>query len=319
MRTKHRLDEVFLSALPVPFDDNSKIVFFSDVHRGDGRVSDEFGQNKHIYFHALNYYYQNDFTYVEVGDGDELWEAPKFEYIHTAHTIVFDMLKKFYNNDRLYMLWGNHNILIRNKAYLEKNYYYVPDEYGENNEPLFPDMQTYEGLIFKHRNTGQEIFVVHGHQGDFFNDQFWKITNFGVRYLWGFFHKLGFNYTASPAKNKYRRHKVEKNYSKWNEIQKIMIVCGHTHRPRFPKPGESSYFNSGTCIHPRGIQCLEIVYGKIALINWSMHSKPDGTLYVKRNVSNGPEPLINYSGNELNVDYSKEFVPVGRKNNGKDV
>ena len=58
MKTRARLDSVFQKAFPVPFDDGSKFVFFGDVHRGDDSLSDEFGRNRHIYYHALNYYYQ---------------------------------------------------------------------------------------------------------------------------------------------------------------------------------------------------------------------------------------------------------------------
>ena len=72
MKTKTKLDAVFEEAFPVPFDEKSKFVFFSDIHRGDDSLSDEFGRNRHIYSHALDYYYQNDYTYIKVGDGDEL-------------------------------------------------------------------------------------------------------------------------------------------------------------------------------------------------------------------------------------------------------
>jgi hypothetical protein len=94
-KTRTRLDKVFEEAFPVPFDNSSKFVFFSDVHRGDDSLSDEFGRNKHIFYHALDYYYQNDFTYIEVGDGDELWEQPDFNVIRSAHTTAFEMLKMF--------------------------------------------------------------------------------------------------------------------------------------------------------------------------------------------------------------------------------
>ena len=72
MKTKTKLDAVFEEAFPVPFDEKSKFVFFSDIHRGDDSLSDEFGRNRHIYSHALDYYYQNDYTYIEVDDGNEL-------------------------------------------------------------------------------------------------------------------------------------------------------------------------------------------------------------------------------------------------------
>jgi hypothetical protein len=149
-----------------------------------------------------------------------------------------------------------------------------------------------------HRNTGQQIFVVHGHQGDLINDQLWRVSYFLVRYIWKFLHVVGVKYAASPAKNRYKRHRIEKKYNKWNNQRDIMIICGHTHRPKFPSAGEPSYFNTGCCIHPRGITCLEMMYGKIMLVTWNMHSRRDGTVYIKRSVIKGPEPISNFRSNE---------------------
>ena len=53
-------------------DDESKFIFFSDCHRGDGSFTDDFAQNQNIYYYAMEYYYKNGYTYVEIGDGDEL-------------------------------------------------------------------------------------------------------------------------------------------------------------------------------------------------------------------------------------------------------
>lgn len=301
MKTRSKLNEVFKNAFPVPFDDTSKLVFFSDVHRGDDSLSDEFGRNRHIYYHALNFYYQNDFTYVEVGDGDELWEHPKFRYIRGAHVTTFNMLRNFFNEDRLLMLFGNHNMQLKYPKYVEENLFKVYDEYNDVNEDLFPGIHIHEALIFKHRETSQEIFVVHGHQGDFINDQFWRVSYFLIRYFWRFMHVLGVKYAASPAKNRQKRHKVEKNYNKWIEDKDIILICGHTHRPKFPGPNEAAYFNCGCCMHPRGINCLEIENGKIALVSWRMHSKEDGTLFIKRTVTKGPSDLTNFQGRNLEI------------------
>jgi len=294
MRTRSRLDSVFDEAFPIPFDDASKFVFFSDVHRADDSLSDEFGRNKHIYNHALNYYYQNDFTYVEVGDGDELWEQPHFEHIRSAHVTTFDLLKQFHDDSRFFMLFGNHNIQLKNPSYVEKHLYYVYDEYSGEYIALFPDLKVHEALILTHRQTGQEIFVVHGHQGDLLNDQLAAISYVMIRFFWRFMHLIGVKYAASPAKSRRKRHKVEKHYTKWNENHDIIIVCGHTHRPKFPSKGEPSYFNTGCCMHPRGINCLELIYGKLVLVNWSVNSKRDGSMYIKRTAVKGPEPIKNF-------------------------
>lgn len=294
MKTRSRLDDVFKKAFPVPFDDTSKFIFFSDVHRGDDSLSDEFGRNRHIYYHALDYYYQNNFTYIEVGDGDELWEHPKFNHIRGSHVSTFEMLRNFYKEDRMYMLFGNHNMHFKYPKYVAENLYQVYDEYTETTEDLFPGIVVHEALILTHRHTKQEIFVVHGHQGDFINDQLWRISYFIIRYFWRFMHVLGVRYAASPAKNRYKRHKIEKNYNKWNEDHDIMIICGHTHRPKFPGKNEPAYFNTGCCMHPRGISCIELFEGKISLVSWNMHSKKDGALYIKRTVVKGPSPISQF-------------------------
>lgn len=312
MKTRARLDEVLQKAFPVPFDDGSKFVFFGDVHRGDDSLSDEFGRNRHIYYHALNYYYQNDFTYVEVGDGDELWEHPNYEHIRSAHVSVFEMLKSFHKANRLIMLFGNHNMQLRDPKYVKENLYHTYDEYLDVKEDLFPGLAVHEALLMSHRDSEQKIFVVHGHQGDLINDQLWRVSYILIRYIWKFLHIIGVKYAASPAKNRTKRHKIEKSYNKWNEQRDIMIICGHTHRPKFPAAGETSYFNTGCCIHPRGVTCLEMMYGKIMLVSWNMHSKKDGTVYIKRSLIRGPEPISSFKSNSERIRKSKQTVTASK-------
>ena len=73
MFTDKRLSKAYQNAKIEYFDKHSKYIFFSDCHRGDDSVSDEFARNQIILLHALNYYYNHGYTYVEVGDGDEMW------------------------------------------------------------------------------------------------------------------------------------------------------------------------------------------------------------------------------------------------------
>ena len=68
-----RLDTAFDDAVTLSYTDSSRFVLFSDLHRGDGGSTDRFAPNKELFLKALRYYYENGFTYVEVGDGDELW------------------------------------------------------------------------------------------------------------------------------------------------------------------------------------------------------------------------------------------------------
>ena len=98
MFTDKRLTSAYKTALIKEFDDNSKFIFFSDMHRGDDSVSDEFARNQNVLLHALDYYYKNGYTYVEVGDGDELWEYIDFKTIRFAHSDIFIVLKKFFDS-----------------------------------------------------------------------------------------------------------------------------------------------------------------------------------------------------------------------------
>jgi hypothetical protein len=56
-----------------PFPPDAKFIVMSDCHRGDGSAADEFAHNSLIYKCALEYYLKEGFTYIELGDAEELW------------------------------------------------------------------------------------------------------------------------------------------------------------------------------------------------------------------------------------------------------
>ena len=70
-----------------------------------------------------------------------------------------------------------------------------------------------------------------------------------------------------------------------------MIVCGHTHRPHFPKSNELPYFNDGSCVRASGIQGIEIEDGEIRLIEWRIRTDVSGDLQIKRKILRGPRPI----------------------------
>ncbi|MFL0245578.1 metallophosphoesterase [Candidatus Clostridium stratigraminis] len=286
-----RLTEAYNNAQIEYFDNNSKYIFFSDCHRGDSTPTDEFAKNQNIFLFALETYFNNGYTYVEVGDGDELWESSNFKPIRLAHDEVYSLMKMFFDSKRLIMLYGNHNICLKYRKFVEKNYYGYYDDYNQEELELFPGITPYESVVFKHKNTGQEILTVHGHQGDRMNDKFWHFTRLTVRYFWRYLHSIGFTNPASPVRSADKIHKIERIYSYWIKKNKIMIICGHTHRPHFPKVNELPYFNDGSCVRASGIQGIEIVDGKIMLIQWMVSTDFTGDLHIKRKILRGPEPI----------------------------
>jgi UDP-2,3-diacylglucosamine pyrophosphatase LpxH len=305
MFTDQRLSEAYQNACVKYFDEHSKYIFFSDIHRGDDSISDEFARNQNILLHALSFYFNKGYTYVEVGDGDELWEYSEFKLIRLSHNDIFMAIKKFYDANRYILLYGNHNIFLKKPSFVRKNYYFYNDEYTSRHKELFNGINPHEALLLKNRVTKQEVFVVHGHQGDLMNDQLWKLSMFTLRYFWRYLHVVGFHNPASPARNQYTRHKVETSYKKWIRKHNTILICGHTHRPRFPKKGELSYFNTGCCIHSKGITGIEIAKNQIMLVEWRIRAEQDGNLHIERHILHGPEPLENFS-NRVATKYTKK-------------
>lgn len=305
MNTEKRLTKAYKEATIEYFDKDSKYIIFSDIHRGDDSVSDEFARNQAIFLHALNHYYNNGYILVEAGDGDELWEHKNFKHIRLAHKDVFIAMKKFHDEGRLRILYGNHNIFLKNLDYVRNNYYQFYDEYEQKKVDLFKGLKPIEALVLKHRVTDQEILIVHGHQGDFINDQFWYVSMLLLRYFWRFLHVVGFENPSSPARNMYKRHKVEKNYNKWIKKHKIMLICGHTHRAKFPKKGELPYFNTGCCINTRGIPGIEIANDQVLMVDWRIKADDFGVMHIERTVVRGPEPIEIYDIRNTNINTVK--------------
>ncbi|HHT38326.1 MAG TPA: serine/threonine protein phosphatase [Mollicutes bacterium] len=294
MRVSKRLSQVLQTSKEIPFDDTTKIIIISDCHRGDNSRSDNFAKNKNIYLAALRYYLKEDYIYIEIGDGDELWENKYLSTVINNHIDVFTLLSKFYRKKRLYMLFGNHDIIKRNR-WLRKNI--MREFYDEKRKKyitLFPHIEIDEGLILRYNETGDTIFLTHGHQGDFFNDNVWKLTRFLVRYVWKPLELIGVRNPTSAATNHNRQKSVEKKLISWSIKNKQMIIAGHTHRAVIPEVGEHLYFNDGCCTHPRHITCIEIVNGEISLVKWDVKFKENRTLYIDREIISGPTKLKDY-------------------------
>lgn len=302
MFTDKRLTKAYHNAKIKMIDQDSKYIFFSDSHRGDDSISDEFARNQLVMASALQYYYDKGYTYVEAGDGDDLWEYKDFRYIRAAHTDVFTIMRDFYQDGRFIMMYGNHNNMLRHPYYVRRNYYYFFDEYEDAVRPLFEGLHPIEALLLVHRESGQQILTVHGHQGDLLNDQLWFLNMFLLRYFWRYMHLIGFRNPASPAKNQTKRHKVEKNYIKWLKKHDVMLICGHTHRLKFPKPGQLPYFNIGCAIHTKGITGIEILNNQIMLVQWRVQADDHGILNVKRKVIRGPKQIEDFQGLNQRVD-----------------
>lgn len=294
MKALERLSQIFQASEEIPFDDLSRIVLMSDCHRGDGSWADSFLRNQDTYFAALTHYYKENYTYIELGDGDELWENRNFSDIIRVHSNVFWLLTKFFQQRRLHFIFGNHDIMKKDEQFVKKNLYRYLDQQEKEYVPLFEHIKIHEGLVLKHRITGDKIFLIHGHQVDFLNYNIWKIGRFLVRHLWKPLEVYGVNDPTRTAKNYEKKIAVDKRLTEWARTESQMLIAGHTHRPVFPEVGQTLYFNDGSCVHPRCITAIEIAEGNILLVKWSIKTRNEGTLFIGRDILAGPRKLKDF-------------------------
>ncbi len=297
MSYSSRLRKAYEGATTLPLHFSSKYVIISDCHRGDGSSNDNFLKNQTLYLAALRHYYQNTFSYIELGDGDELWENRRMEQIIEIHNDVFQLLSLFNRQNRLYLLYGNHDIVKKKANYPKKHYSSYPYSCCNNPSltglPLMPEVSFYEGLILTPcpPASSTSLFLTHGHQADLFNSTLWPLSRFLVRHIWKPLEHFGILDPTSAAKNYSRKKKTERRLQNFARNNNLFLVAGHTHRP-FLSSDDFSYANSGSCVHPFSITCLEIEKLNIALVKWYLDSDNHKRLIVKREVLAGPYPLI---------------------------
>lgn len=292
-----RLARSLEQAPVIPIDDNSRMVFFSDLHRGDGGPSDAFRHNEALYLQALEQYHRRGYTYIEVGDGDELWKNPGLTHLRRAHAPVYRVLDRYRHTGRLHLLIGNHQM--------------VGDERPRRDER--DDLLGGEALLLEHGGTGQRILVTHGHQGDGAHAHLYGALRWLVRHFWRRLQDRGMR-TALPEPETQHQEKcwvrwaaawsrrnqsgIEGRIKSWlASVPGLAVICGHTHRAAFANPGEQPYFNCGSGVQPGRITGLEIAGGEIRLVTWADRPKegpgaqslPAGRAY--RHVVEGPRRI----------------------------
>lgn len=256
-QASRRLSQVFDVARRIPFNDHTPLVIFSDHHRGNRSKLDPFAANRGLFIHALNHYYERGFTYIEAGDGDELWKGWQFADIERAHGDVFDLLHRFQRHGRLHLLFGNHEEL--------------PEGYQQDKGGL----PVAEALVLERLRTNQRLLVVHGHQADPRNDRDTVWSRRFVRHLWTPMQSLGLASLSGSAHpvSASATDPISRRIESWAASRRQLVICGHTHRPVFARPGTAPYFNTGACLHPGQITGIEIAGGRIQLVRWTAISK----------------------------------------------
>lgn len=263
---------------------SDKVVIFSDCHRGDGSFRDSLYPNTNIYTTALRYYYNEGFTYIEAGDGDELWKFTRIEDIVYAHEDEYKILRDFKKDNRFYMIYGNHDNDKAKKGFRKK----IAKSKNIFTKEFYGDLDIYEALLLK-LPKDKEYLVFHGHQVDFLSYELAWFSKFVVRYIWGFMNgAMSFREVLTPAKSDNLREKVDNRVYKWCEENNKAVIIGHTHNTIFPKNEEIQYFNIGAAVLPYSVTCIEIKNGTIVLVKWTIKSIKDGILAVRKEFVSAP-------------------------------
>jgi len=295
-----KINRIIKNSNTIDIDNESRIIIFSDCHRGHGDRSDDFFHNQYVYINALKHYIKNGYTYIELGDGDELWENANFRLISERYRVIYQMFDQLYKENRFRFIWGNHNRRWKNKFLFKKQFGKVIDEQSGLEVKLLEGLKAEEAIILRFKNRkDKEILLIHGHQGEILNDTLWWFGRFFIRVFWRFIQmRFGAADPTSPARNFRIRKKVDLRFMDVAEKQKKGVIIGHTHFPVFPDPGEVPYFNDGSCVHPRCITGIEIEKGSVKLVKWLYAQNGSGYLKLKKEVISGPvkiEKLLKFS------------------------
>lgn len=225
LERSYNLAKVLKHELRVSIE-QARFVIFSDHHRGVRDGADDFMRCEKAYSAALGYYFESGYTLIVLGDAEELWECRPAPVVDSYRATLL-LEAEFHKQNRYYKMYGNHDDYWEQESGIRKLL-----------SPIFgPSLRIKENLrlLFgQGQEFVSEIFLVHGHQGDYLSDQSRKISKLFVRYLWRPFQRLTKIKLTTPARNYELRDKNSIAMCRWAEKKKGMVlIAGHTHLPVF--------------------------------------------------------------------------------------
>jgi len=224
----------------LPFDAHTdKFIILSDQHKGARDGADIFAKANKNYLCALEYYYKDQFFYINLGDSEELWEN-LFITVKRHNKPTFEAEKKFIDRNQFIKIFGNHDLYWDNDPLAQ---FSLQQIYGQK-------IDIYEGAILKTAVSDKplEIYMTHGHQGDLQSDGNW-FSKWFVSDIWGPFQAYLRINPNTPANNDQLKTVHNQMMYEWSSKQKnTVLITGHTHQPVF-----------------RSLTHIEMLYDKIEL------------------------------------------------------
>lgn len=215
--------------LTIPLTDHSKFIIFSDQHKGRRNGADDFKPAEPNYLKALDYYYQEGFHFINLGDSEELWENNLWQ-VKKHNKETFEAEKKFLQEQRYTKIFGNHDLFWDNDPLA---WWQLKSIYDEK-------LKVYEGVILKKAttlpasgNTDLSMLLTHGHQGDASSDGNW-FSKFFVAKIWAPLQAYLQINPNTPAYDAERKTLHNNMMYEWSSLQQnLLLITGHTHQPVF--------------------------------------------------------------------------------------
>ena len=209
----------------ISFDSRKdRFIIFSDQHKGAKNGADDFMICEPNYLAALDYYFQNGYFYIALGDCEELWENT-LTAVKKHQQPSLEKEKEFFINNRGIKIFGNHDLYWQNDPFAS---FQLKQIYG-------CELPIYEGVLLQTsvNNNPVNIFCTHGHQGDAASDGNW-FSKFFVARIWAPLQSLAKINPNTPAYDAQLKTLHNSIMYQWSAAQKnIFLITGHTHQPVF--------------------------------------------------------------------------------------
>jgi len=237
-----RFNEVFTQHTPLTltldFDQGDKLVIFSDCHRGVGDDADDFQACEASYLAALKHFAKAGHRVLLLGDIEELWEVGRSSWkkIFQRYPAIYALEKELNEQGRLVRMFGNHDY------YWRKNHALL--------DAVLGPVTMVESVLVDVRLGGASLgglFLLHGHQGDFWSEDMTDLSEKVVREVWATIQRATDVRSTTWEGDVFdlRGHRDRSVYYDWAVTRdRVVTVTGHTHKAILPEadnPSEATY------------------------------------------------------------------------------
>lgn len=260
--------------LVIPFNEKTdKFIILSDQHKGARNSADIFARSAKNYLAALDHYDRELFTYINLGDSEELW-GNMFLSVKKHNKATFENEKRFIKRKAFVKIFGNHDLYWDNDPLAAVSLMQI---YGEA-------IRIYEGIILQAviNNRQLSIFMTHGHQGDLQSDGNW-FSKWFVSNVWGPLQAFVAVNPNTPANNQQLKTDHNRMMYEWvSKRSNTLLVTGHTHQPVFRSftELETIYEKLADARATNNIEATTQLQNKIAALHLKGDVVPDFSGYL---------------------------------------